>query len=104
MNQNNYGTKSLRSFGPKVWNSLPHHVKTAENLEIFKKTIVAVLFLVWKTFHENLLGVYYSSAFLFIAIFTYIYIIYIYINIWLAVTVIYIEIYCNNCYIWKPKL
>ena len=37
--QVNYGTKSLRSFGPKLWNSLPHHVKSAENLETFKKII-----------------------------------------------------------------
>ena len=39
VNQVNYGTKSLRSFGPKIWNSLPHHVKSAENLETFKKII-----------------------------------------------------------------
>ena len=25
VNQVNYGTKSLRIFGPKIWNSLPHH-------------------------------------------------------------------------------
>ena len=35
VNQVNYGTKSLRRFGPKIWNSLPHHVKSAENLETF---------------------------------------------------------------------
>ena len=39
VNQVNYGTKSLRSFGPKIWNSLPHNVKSAENLETFKKII-----------------------------------------------------------------
>ena len=39
VNQVNYGTKSLRSFGPKIWNFLPHHVKFAENLETFKKII-----------------------------------------------------------------
>ena len=39
VNRVNYGTKSLRSFGPKIWNSLPHHVKSAENLETFKKII-----------------------------------------------------------------
>ena len=36
--------------------------------------LVTVLFVVWKTFHRNLLGVYYISAFLFIVKFTYIYI------------------------------
>ena len=80
VNQVNYGTKSLRSFGPKIWNPLPHHVKSVENLETFKKIIigmaclVTVLFVVWKTFHKNLLGVYYIIAFLFIVIFTYIFI------------------------------
>ena len=39
VNQVNYGTKSLRSFGPKIWNSPPHQVKSAENLETFKKII-----------------------------------------------------------------
>ena len=39
VNQDNYGTQSLRSFGPKIWNFLPHHVKFAENLETFKKII-----------------------------------------------------------------
>ena len=39
VNQVNYGTKSLRSFGPKICNSLPHHVKSAENLEAVKKII-----------------------------------------------------------------
>ena len=39
VNQVNYGTKSLRSFGSKIWNSLPHHIKSAENLETFKKII-----------------------------------------------------------------
>ena len=39
VNQVNYGTKSLRSFGPKIWNSLSHHIKTAENWETFKKIV-----------------------------------------------------------------
>ena len=39
VNQVTYGTKSLRSCRPKIWNSLPHHVKSAENLETFKKII-----------------------------------------------------------------
>ena len=39
VNQVNYGTKSLRSFGPKIWNSPPHHVKSAKNFETFKKII-----------------------------------------------------------------
>ena len=35
--------------------------------------LVTALFVVWKTFHKNLLDVYYSSAFLFNVIFSYIY-------------------------------
>ena len=38
-NQVSYGKKSLRTFGPKLWNSLPYHVKSSENLESFKRTI-----------------------------------------------------------------
>ena len=39
VNHVNYGTKSLRNFGPKIWNSPPHHVKSAKNLETFQKII-----------------------------------------------------------------
>ena len=39
VNQVTYSTKSLRRFGSKIWNSPPHHVKSAENLEAFKKII-----------------------------------------------------------------
>ena len=35
-NQVRFGTKSLRLFDPKVWNSLPYHIKSSENLTIFK--------------------------------------------------------------------
>ena len=81
VNQVTYGTKSLRSFVPKIWNSLPHHVKSAEKLKkklliIGMACLVTVLFVAWKTFHKNLLGAYHISAFLFIVI--YIYYIYIY--------------------------
>ena len=34
-----YGTKSLRSLAPKIWNSLPVSIKSSENLESFKKLI-----------------------------------------------------------------
>ena len=39
VNQVNHGTKSFRSFLSKIWNSLPHHVKSVENLETFTKII-----------------------------------------------------------------
>ena len=31
-----FGTKSLWTFGPKLWNSLPHHIKLIENLITLK--------------------------------------------------------------------
>ena len=34
-----FGSKSLRVFGPKIWNSLPYHIKSSENLESFKMII-----------------------------------------------------------------
>ena len=38
-NQVTFGTRSLRIQGPKVWDSLSYHIKVAENLEIFKRTV-----------------------------------------------------------------
>ena len=37
VNQVSFGNKSIRSFGPKIWNSLPPHIKSCENLETFKR-------------------------------------------------------------------
>ena len=39
VNQVSYGEKSLRFYGPKIWNSLPLHVKTSDNLKTFKDII-----------------------------------------------------------------
>ena len=39
VNQVRFGNKSIRSFGPKIWNSLPRHIKPCENLETFKRVI-----------------------------------------------------------------
>ena len=38
-NQVTFGNKSLSVFVPKVWNSLPYHIKSSENLESFKMII-----------------------------------------------------------------
>ena len=38
-NQVTFGKKSLRIFGPKIWNSLPYHIKSSKNLETFKTAI-----------------------------------------------------------------
>ena len=34
-----FGSKSLSSIGPRVWNKLPHEVKNCQNLIDFKKLI-----------------------------------------------------------------
>ena len=39
VNQVSFGNKSIRSFGPKIWNSLPPHIKSCENLGTFKRVI-----------------------------------------------------------------
>ena len=38
-NQIIFGTHSLRSLGPKVWNSLPNEIKSSETVNIFKRLI-----------------------------------------------------------------
>ena len=38
-NQATFGTRSLRSYGPKIWNALPYHIKTSDNLNSFKAII-----------------------------------------------------------------
>ena len=38
-NRVSFGNKSIRSFGPKIWNSLPPHIKSCENLETFTGVI-----------------------------------------------------------------
>ena len=40
VNQVSYGEKSLRYYGTKIWNSLPFHVKTNENLKTFKDMLI----------------------------------------------------------------
>ena len=42
VNQVSFGNKSIRSFGPKIWNSLSPHIKSSashQNLETFKRVI-----------------------------------------------------------------
>ena len=39
INQVRFGTKSLRGFGPKIWNIVPYHIKTSKNIDIFKRTV-----------------------------------------------------------------
>ena len=38
-NQVTFGGKSVKVYKPKVWNSLPFHIKTSENLIQFKSLI-----------------------------------------------------------------
>ena len=39
VNQVSFGNQSIRSFGPKIWNSLPLQIKSCENFETFKRVI-----------------------------------------------------------------
>ena len=39
VNSTRFGTNSLSSLGPKIWNNLPGHSKSEESLEIFKIVI-----------------------------------------------------------------
>ena len=34
-----FGYKSFKYFGSKIWNSLPSHIKSSDNIDIFKKLI-----------------------------------------------------------------
>ena len=38
-NQATFGTRSLRSYGRKIWNAFPYHIKTSENLNSFRAII-----------------------------------------------------------------
>ena len=38
-NQVNFGTNSLKTYGPKISNALPFSIETAENLKAFKTLI-----------------------------------------------------------------
>ena len=38
-NQVSFGNKSLRCYGSKIWNSLPFHIKSSQNLEALKNII-----------------------------------------------------------------
>ena len=31
-----FGKRSLRNYGPKIWNALPYHIKTSDNLNSLK--------------------------------------------------------------------
>ena len=39
VNRVSFGNKSIIYFGPKIWNFLPPHIKSCENLETFKRVI-----------------------------------------------------------------
>ena len=39
INEVNFGAKIIRYLGPKIWNSLPFHIKSSESLTTFKRII-----------------------------------------------------------------
>ena len=38
-NQRTFCYKSLKVLGPKIWNNLPYHVKSSDNLDTFKNLL-----------------------------------------------------------------
>ena len=38
-NQRTFGYKSLQVLGPKIWNNLPYHVKSSDNLDTSKNLL-----------------------------------------------------------------
>ena len=38
-NHRTFGYKSLKVLGPKIWNNLPYHVKSSDNLDTFKNLL-----------------------------------------------------------------
>ena len=38
-NQRTFDYKSLKVLGPKIWNNLPHHVKSSDKLDTFKNLL-----------------------------------------------------------------
>ena len=45
INQVSFGDKSLRYYGPKIWNWLPFHIKSFDNLQAFKIIKTGMVFL-----------------------------------------------------------
>ena len=39
LNQTTFGSNSLMSIGPQIWNNLPNELKSVENLKTFKRLI-----------------------------------------------------------------
>ena len=45
INQVSFGDKSVRYYGPKIWNWLPFHIKSFDNLQAFKIIKTGMVFL-----------------------------------------------------------
>ena len=39
MESRNYGYKNIKVLDPEIWNNLPCHVKSSENLDAFKNLL-----------------------------------------------------------------
>ena len=55
LNEVTFGSETLRIEGSNVWDSLPYHIKVAENLEVL---IRAIKFLDRKTCSSNICSIY----------------------------------------------
>ena len=62
-NQATFGTKNIKFYAPKIWNTLPVNIKTAENVNVLNDLIKKRT-----AFHVTTLSAHISSSFLIILI------------------------------------
>ena len=53
-NKVTFGSNSLRSMGPQIWNGLPNVMKSAENLSIFKNILKSRRALISNVYYINM--------------------------------------------------
>ena len=66
INTTSYGSKSIRYFGPKIWNFLDDNLRTQTDLQSFKKFTQQVNF-------ENLLQYLYICKYTFLPLYTFLF-------------------------------
>ena len=59
----NYGQKALSYLGPKLWNSLPSHIKLSANINTFKHNIKKVFFEKLQKKEDNIYVYYWKFCF-----------------------------------------
>ena len=54
-----YGLKLIKVFGPKFWNSIPFHIRSAVNIKHFSKVLKLYLVNIIEWFHSCIIYYYY---------------------------------------------